>query len=223
MKTLTELVLVSATCLACAAMGQESSSLQRWRFRFDIGGTIPEDPTLSEISGPVTSGGKMELSAGMQFDFAAGYRVTPWLTLEGELGFRFNEVDSVGNWSYRDSALAQMTMMFNVEFNYPRWPLVPFAGIGAGGVLSFLTFGNYYDDFYYSDSDGSGTDFVPAAQAFAGLRYEFNKQWSLGVTYRFLATGSQKWDVEWWDGIDFEVGVDRVCIHSVCLAISGKF
>lgn len=222
MKMITRLVLVSAASLNWAAMGEESSILERWRARFDIGGSIPQNPTLSEIGGPVMGGDEMELSAGMQFDFALGYRVTPWLTLEGELGFAYNEVDSVGNWSYPDSALSQMAMMFNVEFSYPRGPLVPFAGIGAGGVFSELSFGNYYE-FYYSDSDGSGTDFVPAAQAFAGLRYEFNKQFSLGVTYRFLATGSQKWDVEWWNGADFKLGVDRVCIHSICLVISGRF
>ena len=222
MKTITKLVLVSAACLTWAAMGEESSVLDRWCTRFDIGGSMPQNPTLSEIGGPVTSGDEIELSAGIQFDFAVGYRVTPWLTLEGELGFTFNEVDSVGNFSYPDSALSQMAMMFNVEFSYPRGPLVPFAGIGAGGVFSELSFGNYYD-FYYSDSDGSGTDFVPAAQAFAGVRYEFNKQFSLGVTYRFLATASQKWDVEWSYGPDFKVGVDRVCMHSICLVFSGSF
>jgi len=222
MKTKMMLMLVSAVCLTWAAMGEESSILQRWCTRFDIGGSMPQNPTLSEIGGPVTGGDEMELSAGMQFDFAVGYRVTPWLTLEGELGFTFNEVDSVGDWSYPDSALSQMAMMFNVEFSYPRGPLVPFAGIGAGGVFSELSFGNYYD-YYYSDSDGSGTDFVPAAQAFAGVRYEFNKQFSLGATYRFLATASQEWDVEWWNGADFKLGVDRVCIHSICLVISGRF
>ena len=221
MKTITKLVLVLVASLTRAAMGEESSVLDRWRTRFDIGGSLPENPTLSEIGGPVTSGDEMELSAGIQFDFALGYRVTPWLTLEGEMSFSLNEVDSVGNWSYPDSALLQMSLMFNVEFNYPRWPLVPFAGIGAGGVLSSLSFGMY--DYYYSESDGEAADFVPAAQVFAGLRYEFNKQWSLGVTYRFLATASQDWDVEWWDGAEFDLGVDRVCIHSFCLVFSGSF
>ena len=222
MKKFLRLLLVLVVSLVSPAIGQDNSLLQKWRPRFSIGGSLPVDPTLSEIGGPVTGGDDMELSAGIQFDMALGYRVTPWLTLEGELGFSFNEVDSVGNWSYPDSALSQMAMMFNVEFNYPRGPLVPFAGIGAGGVFSELSFGNYYD-YYYSDSDGSGTDFVPAAQAFAGLRYEFNKQWSVGVTYRFLATASQKWDVEWWNGADFKLGVDRVCIHSICLVLTGRF
>jgi opacity protein-like surface antigen len=222
MRTITRLVLVFAACLTWAARGEEGSVLQRWQTRFDIGGSIPQNPTLSKFSGPITAGDEMELSAGIQFDFAVGYRVLPWLTLEGELGFSNNEVDSVGDWSYPDSALSQMTMMFNVEFAYPRGPLVPFVGIGAGGVLSDLSFGNDYY-YYWSESDGSGSDFVPAAQVFAGLRYEFNDHCSLGVTYRFLVTARQEWDVDWWTGADFKVGVDSVRMHSVCLAFTARF
>lgn len=222
MKTITQLILISAFCLARSAFGQEDFSVSRWRFRFDIGGTIPENPTLSEIGGPVTGGDKMELSAGMAFDFAAGYRVTPWLLLEGELGFTYNEINSVGNWSYPDSALSQMSMMVNAEFSYPFGRLVPFVGIGGGGVYSSVSFGNYYY-YYWSESDGSGDDFVPAAQAFAGLRIEFNPNWSAGVTYRFLATPGQNWNVEMWNIGDFNFGVDRVGIHSICLSITGTF
>lgn len=225
MKVKMMLMLVSAGCLIWPAVGQESFDLsQRWRLRFDIGGTIPENPTLSEMGGPVTSGDKMELSAGMALDFAAGYRITPWFILEAELGFTYNEIDSVGNWSYPDSGLSQMLMMVNAEFSCPIGRLVPFAGIGGGGVYSSVSFGN---DYYYgwSGFDGRGDDFVPAAQAFAGLRFEFSENWSAGVTYRFLATPSQDWDVdwEWWNGADFHFGVDRVLIHSICFTITGSF
>lgn len=222
MRKMTTLLLVSAGCLTCAALGQESPTSERWRFRFDIGGTIPENPTLSEMGGPVTGGDKMELSAGMAFDFAAGYRVTPWLVLEGELGFTYNEIQSVGNWSYPNSSLSQMLMMVNAEFSYPLGRLVPFAGLGGGGVYSSVSFGNYYY-YYWGDTDGWGDDFVPAAQAFAGLRFEFNRNWSAGVTYRFLATPSQNWNVEWWNGADFNLGVDRVCVHSICFTVTGTF
>lgn len=217
------LAVVSAGWLALSAVADESSSLaQRWRVRFDIGGTFPEDANLTEIGGPVTSGGELKLSPGMQFDLAAGYRITPWLSLEGELGFAFHTVDSVGNWSYPDSALSQMLMMANVVVEYPRGPLVPFAGVGAGGVLSTLSFGNYYD-YYYSSSDGSGTDFVPALQAFGGVRYQFHDNWSVGVVYRVLVTDDQEWDVDWRDGGSFRVGVDSVCIQSICLVVTGSF
>lgn len=215
------MALIAGACLALPALGDEYWPSQRWRLRFDVGGTIPQDPTVSEIGGPVT-GGKMDLDAGMAFDLGVGFRVAPWLTLEGELGFTYNHIDSIGNWFYPDSSLSQMSMMINAEFSYPIGRIVPFAGIGGGGVLSTVSFGNYYY-YYYTDSDGWGTDFVPAAQAFAGLRIEFNQNWSAGVIYRFLATPGQNWDVDWWNGADFEFGVDKVFVHSICLTFTGTF
>lgn len=213
-------------CLGCltltASAWADPGNPSRWNVRFDIGGSMPQNPTLSEIGGPITSGGKLELSAGMQFDFAVGYRLLPWVSVEAELGSTFNEIDSVGGWSYPDSALSQLPIMANIMFEYPRWRFKPFAGIGAGGVYSTVTFGNYYY-YYWGDADGYGSDFVPAAQVIAGARYEFNPSWSVGVTYRFLATGSQDWDVDWWNGADFKFGVDSVCVHSVCLVLTGSF
>lgn len=229
MKKTKMLVLVAAGCVAFAAVADDSSSLaQRWRVRFDIGGTFPEAARLTEIGGPITGGGELKLSPGLQFDLAAGYRVTPWLTLEAELGSTFNTVDSVGNWSYPNSEFWQMLMMANVVVEFPRGRLVPFAGVGAGGALSILSFGNYYDGYSYdgysyTEPDGSGTDFVPAFQAFGGLRYRFSDQWNVGVVYRFLATGHQNWDVDWWDGRSFRVGVDSICLQSICLVVSGNF
>jgi len=226
MKTIIKLALIATVCLALSAAGQESSSQSnRWNFRFDIGGSMPNDPGVSEIGGPVGNG-KMELSPGMQFDIALGYRLLPWLILEGELGVTANEIDSIGNWSYPDSAFTQFTMMANVMFEYPRGRLVPFAGVGAGAAVGSVSFGNttYYSYYYsWTESDGYGSDFVPAMQVIAGLRYEFSPDWSVGVTYRFLATGNQDFDVDWWNGADFEFGVDSVSMHSVCLVFTGRF
>ena len=223
MRMIARLILVSAGWLTWSAVAEEGSPLaHRWQTRFDIGGSLPFDAPLTETGGPVASGRELKLSSGIQFDFAAGYRVTPWLTLEAELGFTDNKVDSVGNWSYPNSSLSQMALMANVVVQYPRGRLVPFAGFGAGGVYSGLSFGNYYA-YYYSDSDGYGDDFVAAFQAFGGVRYQFHEQWSVGVVYRFLATGSQNWNVKWWDGSSFHVGVDSIHVQSISLVVTGSF
>ena len=224
MKAIAALVTTSLMCLGLNSPGQETSAPERWLVRFDMGGTIPQNPTLSLIDGPVTSGGEMDLSAGLAVDFGLGYQVLPWLLIEGELGFLFNEINSVGNWSYPDSSLSQMAMMVNVEFSYPMDALVPYVGIGAGGVYSSVAFGQYYY-YYYSDSDGWGSDFVPAAQLFAGVRFKLNRNWTAGLTYRVLATASQEWDVEWewWNIPDFQIGVDSVIIHSICFSIMASF
>jgi len=51
-----------------------------------------------------------------------------------------------------------------------------------------------------------------AFQAFAGLRYSFSQNWNLGLEYRYLVTDSQRWDVEWWSGGGFTIGVDSIAL-----------
>src|SRR5215468_8920951 len=99
------------------------------------------------------------------------YRITPWLSVGGELGFLYNNVDSFGQFSYHDTSLFQMPLMANVTLEYPaRGRFVPFIGAGFGGVANLLTFGEHYDYYYYySEPDGSGSDFVLALQAYGGL------------------------------------------------------
>ena len=215
------MALTAGATMTCSALANEDLS-HRWRVRADVGGNIPQSPTVSDLGGPVTSGGKMELDAGMTFDMGIGFRVTPWFILEGGIGFTYNNIDSIGNWSYPNSSLSQMPIMLNAEFCLPRGPLVPFVGIGAGGVLGTVSFGNYYY-YYYSDSDGWANNFVPAGQVFAGLRYEFSQECSIGVSYRFLAVAGYNWDVEWWNGADFEFGVNKMFTHSICITFDATF
>ena len=196
----------------------------RWTVRLDMGGVIPEDATLREFGGPV-SGEKLKLDPGFQFDLALGYRITPWLEVGPELGFTFNGVDSIGGWSYPSTLLGQILMMGNVRLEYPvKSRLAAFAGGGIGGVASFLTFGGD-TDYDYDDHgpDGTGSDLVWAFQAFGGLRYRVADKWTLGLEYRFLQTDPQRWDVDWWTGQEFSVGIDSLRMHSVCLVLSGSF
>ena len=165
----------------------------------------------------------MKLSAGGEFAAAVGCHLTPWLSLEGELGFAFHNVDSIGNWSYPDSSLSHLLLMANVVVEKPIGRFVPFAGAGIGGDFSYLTFGSGYDYYWGWDPDGAGTDFVFAYQAFAGIKYRFGDNCSLGVMYRYFATGEQNWKVDWWNGPDFKVGVDSIHAHSVSLVFSASF
>ncbi len=214
------LAILSATWPRQSARAAEP--FPRWTARVDLGGTIPQNPSLTEFGGPV-SGEKLELDPGFQCDVAVGYRITPWLEVGPEFGFTLNGVDSIGGWSYPDTSLDQILLMANVRVQYPpESRLAPFVGAGVGGVASFLTFGE--SDYYcYCEPAGTGSDFVLGFQVFGGLRYRVADDLSLGVVYRYLATDRQHWGVEWWDGTEFGVSVDSVRLHSVCLVFSGRF
>jgi len=189
----------------------------------DIGGNIPEEVTLTEFDGPM--GDKtFDLNAGFQFDISGGYRIMPWLEVGPEFGFLINGVDSIGDWSTSDAVLFQVLMMANVRVEYPtQGRLVPFAGAGIGGSASFLSFGGGGGYYYYYEPLGDAADCVLAWQGFAGVEYRLSDNTRLGLEYRYLSTNPQHWDVDWWTGADFEVGVDNIRIHTICLVFSGSF
>ena len=200
-----------------------SEYFPRWVGRLDMGGTIPLDANITEFGGPMGDG-KLKLSPGFQMDLALGWRATPWLELGPELGFTFNSVDSIGGWSYPDTTLGQILMMANVRLEYPSESrLAPFIGAGIGGAASFLTFGANDWGYYYEEPDGEAQDISLAFQAFGGLRYSFSEKCSLGVVYRYLFTDRQHWDVDWWTGPDFDIEVDSIRMHSICLVFSLAF
>ena len=210
-----------ACVLSIPAFAQDS----RWTARCDIGGTIPEDANLTMLGGPV-SGQKFKMDPGFQMDLSFGYRLTPWLEIGPEFGLTYNTVHSIGWLEYPSTSIAQIPLMANLTVESP-WPgrFRPYAGVGVGGVASLLSFGgdHHYDYYYDYGPDGSGADFSLGVQAFAGLRYQFNENWSMGVVYRYLYTDRQEFDVDWWSGWSFKVAVDSIQLHSICLVFAGTF
>ena len=224
MRTIQLTVLSLGTLLAMPLAAQDASfDAGHWSFRFDLGGNMPSDPEVTAFSGPINQGGKMDLGAGGQFGMAGGYRLTPWLKLEGEIGVAYNNVERIGDWSYPDSGLSHLLLMANLVVEHPIGRFVPFAGAGCGGDFSYLTFGNNYGYCWDWEPDGEGRDAVFAYQAFAGITYRFSDSFSVGVMYRFFGTQDQEWDVEWWNGADFDVGVDAIRVHAVSLVFNLTF
>ncbi len=226
MKRVGTLIVVAVGTLLPAQLARTEEPFQHWTGRLDMGGTIPEETYLTQLGGPV-SGEKFKLDPGFQFDLSGGYRITPWLEVGPEFGFTYNFVDSIGGWSYHDTRLGQILMMANVRLEYPvKSRLAPFVGAGIGGDASFLTFGGYSGSGYYYydyEPDGTASDFSLAFQLFGGLRYRVTDKWNLELEYRYLVTDPQHWDVEWWNGQRFDVSVDSIRMHSICLVFSGQF
>jgi opacity protein-like surface antigen len=218
------LLLVAAGLQTGLAAGLWEHDDTRWLFRFDMGGTIPLDAKLNEFEPPV-SDGHLRLSPGFQMDLALDYKLTPWLAVGGELGFLFNGVDEVGGFKYHNTDLFQMPIMANLTLRYPNQSrFVPYIGVGGGGLASALDFGGGgYGYYSYWEPDGTASTFTLAAQGFAGVNYRLSDKMDLGVIYRFLYTDSQSWDVEWWNGYRFGVGVDSIMVHSFCLVFTGHF
>jgi opacity protein-like surface antigen len=216
------LILANAALSRIEAAEGDAS---RWNVRLDVGGTIPMSTTLTEFPVPVDEE-TLELAPGFQMDMAVEYQVTPWLGMGPEIGFTANFIDSIGGRSAPNSLLSQLLLMGNIVVQYPpQGPVSPFAGVGAGGVASFLTFTDedYSGSIYGWDSGNTGSDFVLGYQAFGGMWFRVNDAWTIGVIYRYLQTESQRWNVEWRYGPDFTIGVDSIRLHSICLVASTSF
>lgn len=171
--------------------GQQTGPQTRWYFKADAGGVVTEDVKIKEFLG-ATDIGKYEFDTGVRFDMGVGYHFTPWFSAEAETGVLYNSIRHQG-----DSSLSSVPMMVNAVFNIPTGTrLVPFVGVGGGGVVSvlnadFLTPPDHNNVFI----DGTDSDVVLAWQAFAGLRYNINDHFDISLAYRYLGTEEPSWDV----------------------------
>jgi outer membrane protein OmpA-like peptidoglycan-associated protein len=112
-----------------------------------------------------------------------GYGFGNNLRIEGEPGYRNNQVDKV-NGANGSGRTQMATMMFNALYDFnqvttPLLPLTPHIGAGVG----------YAHVWNRSTQNGvgvSGGDDVPAFQAIAGLDYSLTPNEKIGLDYRYL-------------------------------------
>ena len=194
-------------------------------FRADIGPTFVEDGKLTKFGGPVSQ--DVEFDVGFNFDAAIGYAFNKYLSTDFEFGFNGADIDSVsGFFANDDTVLYNAPFLVNVTFSYPipRTIITPYVGIGGGGSLTVFDtdgFGNGTDTVF-----GDDTDVVWAWQAFAGVRFELNKQAYLGLGYKYFATESSSFSYPPLfpgSGPDFHMAFDGVRSHSVLFVFNMKF
>lgn len=99
--------------------------------------------------------------------------------IEGELGYRNNDVNKYAGISKTDGAIEEWSGMVNAIYDFnlnsDRWGL----GIGAGAGID--------DARYKSPLDGhDSNDKVFAWQAIAGVTYRVNAHWDIDLNYRYL-------------------------------------
>jgi opacity protein-like surface antigen len=210
-------VALCATAVGWTAQAQDAGS--NWYFRAGLGASLPADTEVKEFLG-AGGGGDVGFDPGFSFDVAGGYRVTPWLGVEVETGFRFNSFEDTS-----DTSLTQIPFMANavVQCNHFKH-FVPFVGVGVGGVASIL---DIDEEIFVGEGtirlEGSESDLVFAYQAFAGVRYDFNDRMGVGLMYRFMGTMGPAWDVE-GDGFDDEqIELDDVFTHSISVMFHMQF
>jgi opacity protein-like surface antigen len=186
-------LLAAVTILNCPRL--RAQSIPGLYFKADAGGVITEPTSLKEFFGPVTPGSRVKFDPGVRFGFGAGYELTSWFAVEGEIGAMANNISSITDATRVDAVLSNVPFLANVRFQCPHHcKLTPYigGGLGVSGAIldaNRITINNV-------SMEGTASDAVFAYQAFAGLTYRFNDTMSLGAEYRYFVAESPSWQAD---------------------------
>jgi len=181
--------------IVCALCGSQAMAAEPGPYvMIDAGVNMVPDVGVTLRDPLITVTGDFEFDPGIRFGVAGGYRFTPYFAAELETGFLYNELQDND-----DVTLSHIPFLANAVFRFENsTPLVPFLGVGAGGIASFFDIDN--DDF---DEEESDSDIVFAWQAFAGLHYRINDNMTAGITYKYLGVDGPEFDIQ-RTSIEFE-------------------
>jgi opacity protein-like surface antigen len=150
---------------------------------FDAGANwVPDFEVSFETAGEEDET-DVDLETGFRGGLAFGYNFSRFFGAELETGFVYNEGKDADAW------LGQVPFLANLVFRHENPSrIVPFIGVGAGGVAAIL-------DLEEGDADESDSDIVPAWQAKAGMRFNLSDRASLGVAYKYLGVNSPEFSL----------------------------
>ena len=155
-----------------------------WYFMVSAGAAFPSDTDFSTLG----INGSINYSTGFHAFIGGGYRFTPWISAELEVGYLHLPIDSIslpGGTATIDGTSRGFALFGNVVLTYPEWQTIrPYIGGGPGFVHRFST------DFTATSGGttvtgdlGSSTDF--AVQAKAGIDFRLTESVSIAPEYRF--------------------------------------
>jgi opacity protein-like surface antigen len=213
------LALMGGCCLGLLVLPNAGHS-QGFYFDANAGVSLADKVDLRQFLVP-TPGTKLKFDPGARLSVAGGYNFNEYIGAQLETGFIVNNVKGLSGGGDIDAALAHVPLLADVVVRYdkPDCKWVPYAGIGAGGGVRTIAL----DDVRAPNGavvDGSDSDVVFAWQAFAGVRYKFWENMSIGAGYKYYSAGSASWDVRRSSG-DIKTGSAQV--HSIGVDFNLKF
>jgi len=164
-----------------------------WYMKADLGANWTQNTDLKEFFGVESPGGKVKFDPGVRAGFGVGYNVTDWFAPEFELGVMQNWIRSItGASRLEDASFANVPFLFNVRFQWPNTKrFVPYIGGGVGGSAAIID----VDEITLNDVSvhGRESSAVFAYQGFSGLKFQINRQMTIGLEYRYFGTDSPSW------------------------------
>jgi len=146
----------------------------------------------------------VEFDTGVYTGLTGGYDFG-FVRLEGELSYRYNEIDTVtdvlsgSRVMLPDSDIGAFATMFNVFFDlHNSTPVTPYLGGGIGFAVLQLSNDYWGGGPYYYSSDDYSDDTVFAYQFGGGVDIALNRNMSLDVGYRYFKTDDAQIDSDYY-------------------------
>jgi opacity protein-like surface antigen len=224
-------VSVAAALFPASAQAQMSNFITQdagWYWGADLGATIPQDGRLTRF-GNLSVNDSISYGVGGGVDVSAGYAFNRYFSLEAQVGWTWNPINSVQGSSVHDTSLSTMPLMANavLQWPIPQTRIIPYVGAGAGGALTLFDTGGFTSSAPGGPVTlyGNDTDFVFAWQAFAGVRLELNDKISVGIGYRYLSVDSSSYNFEsyYYRGPTMSLDFSKLQSHMAALTFTMKF
>jgi opacity protein-like surface antigen len=184
------------------------------------GVAIADNVDLKTFFDP-TPGSTIKFDPGFRFSAAGGYNFCPFVGVEMETGFIYNEFDTVNGLGNLDAAFYHVPIMGNLVLRYdqPNCPVIPYIGGGAGGDFSAFYLNRVSTESVFADG-GSDTSLNFAWQAFGGVRFKLSDKMSIGGAYKYYSVEGSSWD---FAGIKNAIQAGRANSHSFLVDFSMSF
>ena len=163
-------------------------------------------------------------NTGFTFDGAFGWAFNQYVGLDFESGYVWGSINNIPGFYANGSTIANVPFLanFTLSLPIPHTNIVPYIGGGAGGTWSTFdahAFSNQGSPF--QTAYGSESDTVFAYQAFAGVRFMLSPNFSLGVGYKYFATGNPTFSYPPEPNLD--IAFSGVHTHSIMFTMQYNF
>lgn len=195
-----------AAAALCAALISGPLAAEAADKGFYVGGAggynfLPEDSELGSVDADLDGDW-----AGLG---ALGYAFANGLRLEGEFGYRENDVDSISGTSGGSGTYRTSTFMTNLLYDFHRdsWPVTPYVGVGLGAARVALGAVTPVASSTINDSDVGF-----AIQGIVGASYDLNRYLALTADYRHIRVPDLSFTTAGGTSVDSDYATNQIMI-----------
>jgi opacity protein-like surface antigen len=216
------MVLVGSSVSVGVASAQEEYSFPEGAGPYawiEAGPTFYQNGQLRTFGVPTSEPVHYRVGGSGDVDF--GYAFDKYVAAGIELGINGTRIDNISGYDLHGADLYNIPFLANVTLSYPipHTFLTPYIGGGAGGADSILDSRHISDGF--TEVRGAENDVVFAWEAYAGLRFQFRRNMSLGIGYKYFGTGNPNFGYP--PSPRFNVGFKGVETHSIVASFTVSF